>query len=226
MAWFTKFLSSTLGRKLLVALTGIFLILFLAVHLAGNLQLLKDDGGKSFNIYAEFMSTNGLVQFISKGNFAFILLHAVVALLLTVKNRNARGTERYAVSSSKSSIWASRNMGILGTIILLFIVIHLKDFWAQMHFGAVPVVDYDGKQVRDLASLVDLWFAKAWYVGVYVFCMGALAFHLWHGFESAFQTLGLNHLKYNAVISFVGRAFAIIVPLLFALIPIAMFFDF
>ncbi|MBX2946170.1 MAG: succinate dehydrogenase cytochrome b subunit [Cyclobacteriaceae bacterium] len=226
MTWFTKFLSSTLGRKLLMALTGLFLILFLAVHLAGNLQLLKDDGGKAFNIYAEFMSTNGLIQFISKGNFFFILLHVFVALFLTIKNRNARGSERYAVTSSKSSIWASRNMGILGTLVLIFIVVHLKDFWAQMHFGSVPVVDYDGKQVRDLASLVDYWFSKSWYVGVYVFCMGALAFHLWHGFESAFQTLGLNHLKYNAVISFVGRAFAIIVPVLFALIPIAMFFDF
>ncbi len=225
MNWFTTFMTSTLGRKLLMALTGIFLILFLAVHLAGNLQLLKDDGGRAFNVYAEFMSTNGLIQFISKGNFALILLHIVIALVLTIKNRNARGSERYAMTSGRSSIWASRNMGILGTFILIFLVIHLKDFWAQMHFGGVPTVSYDGKEVRDLASLVNEFFGKGWYVGLYVFCMGALGFHLWHGFESAFQTLGLNHLKYNAVISFIGRAFAIVVPALFALIPVMMFLN-
>src|SRR5690606_31315907 len=99
MTWFTKFLSSSLGKKLLMALTGLFLILFLAVHLTGNLQLLKDDGGKSFKVYAEFMSTNPLVQTISKGNFAFILIHAVYALIITVQNRKARGPVGYAQTS-------------------------------------------------------------------------------------------------------------------------------
>lgn len=225
MNWFTRFITSTLGRKLIMALTGLFLILFLAVHLTGNLQLLKNDGGQAFNIYAEFMSTNPLIQFISKGNFAFILIHVLLSLYLTVQNHKARGAERYAVSSGKSSIWASRNMGILGTLILIFLVVHLKDFWAQMHFGSVAIVNYNGHDVRDLAALVDYWFAKEWYVVLYVFCMGALAFHLWHGFISAFQTLGLNHLKYNPVISFVGKTFALVVPALFAWIPIAMYFN-
>lgn len=225
MNWFTRFLTSTLGRKLIMALTGLFLILFLAVHLTGNLQLLKDDSGRSFNIYAEFMSTNPLIQLISKGNFAFILIHVLLSFYLTIQNRKARGAERYAVTSGKSSIWASRNMGILGTLILIFMVVHLKDFWAQMHFGSVATVDYDGHQVRDLAALVDYWFAKEWYVALYVFCMVALAFHLWHGFISAFQTLGLNHLKYNPVISFVGKTFALVVPALFAWIPVAMYFN-
>lgn len=225
MNWFTRFLTSTLGRKLMMALTGLFLILFLAVHLTGNLQLLKDDGGKAFNVYAEFMSTNPLIQLISKGNFAFILIHVLLSLYLTVQNRKARGPKQYAVSSGKSSIWSSRNMGILGTLVLVFLVVHLKDFWAQMHYGSVELVNYEGHEVRNLAALVDLWFAKEWYVGLYVFCMGALAFHLWHGFISVFQTLGLNHLKYNPVINFVGKAFAIIVPALFAWIPIAMYFN-
>jgi succinate dehydrogenase / fumarate reductase cytochrome b subunit len=208
-----------------MALTGLFLILFLAVHLAGNLQLLKDDGGNSFNVYAEFMSTNPLIQTISKGNFAFIIIHAVYALILTAQNRKARGPVGYAQTSGKSSIWASRNMGILGTLILIFLVVHLKHFWAEMHFGSVPTVNIDGKEVRDLAGIVDYWFHVEWYVALYVFCMAALGFHLWHGFSSAFQTLGLNHLKYNGVINFVGRAFAIVVPALFASIPLFMFFD-
>jgi len=223
MKWFVEMFSSTLGRKLVMALTGLFLVTFLLVHLIGNLQLLKDDGGHAFNVYAEFMSTNPLIQTVSKVNLFLILGHVVVSAMLTAKNRKARGPVGYAVGNSTSSIWSSRNMGILGTIILVFIVIHLKDFWAQMHWGGVPVLDYDGKPVRDLYSLVKEWFQVGWYVGLYVFCMFAIAFHLWHGFGSAFQTLGLNHLKYNGLISFVGKAFSIIVPALFALIPIMMY---
>jgi succinate dehydrogenase / fumarate reductase cytochrome b subunit len=223
MKWFLEMFSSTLGRKLVMALTGIFLITFLLVHLIGNLQLLKNDGGHAFNVYAEFMSTNPLIQIVSKVNMALILGHIVVSALLTIQNRKARGSERYAVGNSTSSIWSSRNMGILGTIILVFLVIHLKDFWAEMHWGGVPVLDYDGKPVRDLYSLVNEWFHVGWYVGLYAFCMIGVAFHLWHGFISAFQTLGLNHLKYNGLISFVGKSFSIIVPALFALIPILMY---
>jgi len=94
-----------------------------------------------------------------------------------------------------------------------------------MHFGAMPTVDYDGTSYRDIYSLVNEWFNVGWYVALYVFCMAAVGFHLYHGFASAFQTLGLNHLKYNGLIQVVGRAFAIIVPLLFAAIPVLMFFN-
>jgi len=221
MKWFVDFLSSTLGRKLLMALTGIFLILFLLIHLLGNLQLLKCDGGESFNRYANFMSHNPLIQIISKVNFAIIIAHALVALFLTLYNRRARGTDGYIVKNTKSSAWASRNMGILGTILLVFIVIHLKDFWAVMHYGDLPTTA-DGE---DLYSLVAAWFKVEWYVGLYVVCMGAVAFHLWHGFASAFQTLGMNHLKYNCLINFVGKAFSIAVPALYALIPVMMYFQ-
>lgn len=223
MKWFLDMFSSTLGRKLVMALTGLFLITFLLVHLIGNLQLLKHDEGHAFNVYAEFMSTNPLIQTISKGNFALILVHVIWSLLLSIKNRKARGPAGYKVSSSASSIWSSRNMGILGTIILVFLVIHLKDFWAQMHYGGIATVEYDGKVVRNIYIVVVDWFSKGWYVGLYVFCMIAVGFHLWHGFTSAFQTLGMSHMKYNPLISFVGKAFSIIVPALFALIPIWMF---
>ena len=223
MKWITAFFSSSLGRKLMMALTGLFLITFLAVHLAGNLQLLKGDGGKSFNIYAEFMSTNPLIQTVSKVNFALILIHIVWAIILTRKNKVARGLN-YA-KSNQSAHWSSRNMGILGTIILIFLVVHLRHFYAQMHWGGIPTVTYEGQQVRDIYTVVSFWFGKAWYAGLYVVCMIGLAFHLWHGFSSAFQTLGLNHVKYNPVINFVGKAFAIVVPALFALIPILMFLN-
>ena len=221
MNWFTNLFSSSLGRKLLMALTGLFLISFLAVHLAGNLQLLKDDGGQAFNIYSEFMGHNPVIQTISKVNFSLIAIHIIWAIIITRKNRAARGSS-YAINN-KSSHWTSRNMGILGTIVLIFLVVHLRHFYAELHWGSVPKVVYDGQEVADAYTLVSYWFAKEWYAGLYVVCMVGLAFHLWHGFSSAFQTLGLNHVKYNPVINFVGRAFAIIVPALFALIPILMF---
>jgi len=223
MKWFLDLFTSSLGRKLVMALTGLFLILFLVVHLSGNFQLLKDDEGKAFNVYAEFMTTNPVIKVISYGNYTFILLHIFLALALTRKNRAARGSERYKVTSGKSSAWSSRNMGTLGTIILIFLVIHLKDFWAQMHWGGIPKANYDGREVKDLYAVVALAFSQRWYVALYVVCMAGLGFHLWHGFASAFQTLGLNHVKYNPIIHFVGKAFAIIVPALFALIPIMMF---
>lgn len=224
MKWFVDLLTSTIGRKVLMALTGIFLILFLAVHLAGNLQLLKDDGGASFNLYASFMSSNPLIQVVSKVNFGLILLHVVVAIILTIRNRSARGPVGYAAQSGKSSTWSSRNMGVLGTILLVFLVIHLKDFWAVMHFdGNMPKTTIEGVEYRNIYAVVDVWFHTGWYVALYVFCMAAVGFHLWHGFASAFQSLGLNHLKYNGLIAFVGKGFAVIVPLLFALIPILMY---
>ncbi len=225
MKWFIDLFSSTLGKKLMMALTGLFLILFLLIHLIGNLQLLKDDGGHAFNVYADFMGHNPIIQIISKGNFAFILLHIIVSTILTIRNRRARGPEGYAVTTSKSSIWSSRNMGILGTIILVFLVVHLKDFYFQMHYGQMATVNYDGKELKDIYTVVAGMFGLGWYVGLYVFCMFAVAFHLWHGFTSAFQTLGANHMKYNPVISFVGKAFSVIVPALFALIPIWMFLN-
>lgn len=223
MKWFFELFSSTLGRKLVMALTGLFLILFLLIHLIGNLQLLKHDDGQAFNVYAEFMSTNPLIQTVSKVNFAFILMHVIWSIALTRLNRKARGPVPYAVKNSGSSIWSSRNMGILGTIVLVFIVIHLKDFWAQMHYGGIGTVNYDGKEVRNLYVIVNEWFQVGWYVALYVVCMIGVGFHLWHGFASAFQTLGLNHLKYNPIINFVGKAFAVIVPALFALIPVWMY---
>jgi succinate dehydrogenase / fumarate reductase, cytochrome b subunit len=224
MNWFTKVMTSTLGRKLLMALTGLFLILFLAVHLAGNLQLLKADGGRAFNLYAQTMTTNPLIVTISFVNYAIILIHIIWAILLTARNRASRGPERYAVTKN-SSHWTSRNMGILGTFILIFLVIHLRGFWYQMHWGGIPTENYDGVAVKNLYAVVDAAYNEPLYVGIYVVSMLLLAFHLWHGFISAFQTLGLNHAKYNGVIKFVGKAFAIVVPALFALIPIWMYLN-
>ncbi len=223
MSWFTNALSSTLGRKLVMAATGLFLIIFLLVHLTGNLQLLKDDGGEAFNVYAQFMTSNPLIKTTSYLLYATFLVHIIWAVILSVYNRKARPVG-YAHNKA-SSTWSSRNMGILGTIVLIFLIIHLKNFWYEMHWGGIPTVAYEGESYKDLYAVVDKAFAEWWIVALYVVSMIGLMFHLYHGFQSAFQTLGLNHPKYNALIKGVGTAFAVIVPALFAAIPILMFLE-
>lgn len=223
MSWFTNALSSTIGRKVLMALTGLFLIIFLIVHLSGNFQLLADDGGRSFNTYAEFMTSNPIIVTISFTLYATFIIHIIWAVLLTLHNRKARPIG-YAVSkSSTNSKWSSRNMGILGTIIFIFLVIHMRSFWYEMHWGDIPTATYDGEEYKDLYAVVSASFSQWWYVAIYVVSMLGLMFHLYHGFKSAFQTLGLNHPKYNPVIHTVGYAYSILVPAAFATIPIIMY---
>ncbi len=260
MNWLLSLLNSSLGKKLLMALTGLFLSVFLVVHLIGNLQLLYHDGGYSFNVYAVFMTGNPLIKTISYGLYAIIVLHAVKGLMLAFQNLKARKT-RYAVAPGNStSNWTSRWMGVLGTIILAFIVIHMINFWYQYKFSEVPYAQYttefasgDTKMVpiaesevqpmvksekmqrvvteekevltiKDLNREVELAFKNPLLVAFYVLCMLAIAFHLWHGFQSAFQTLGANHPKYTPLIKSVGIIFSIVIPAAFALIPVYVFF--
>jgi succinate dehydrogenase / fumarate reductase cytochrome b subunit len=221
--WLVDMLTSTLGRKLIMALTGLFLILFLVVHLLGNLQLLKNDGGEAFNRYADFMGHNPLIQTISIGNFFFIVLHIVTSILLTIKNRQARPVQYVYSNMGKSSSWASRNMMLLGTIVLIFLVVHLQAFWAKSKFGGLNNTTLDGKTIRNLYEATQIAFSEAWIVGLYVISMVGLAFHLFHGFKSAFQTLGINHKKYTPLIHHIGIAFAVFVPAAYACIPVLMF---
>ncbi|NMM50200.1 succinate dehydrogenase cytochrome b subunit [Marinigracilibium pacificum] len=225
MSWFVRTFGSTLGRKLLMALTGIFLILFLVVHLIGNLQLLISDGGESFNIYAETMGNNMFIQVVSKVNFILILTHIIVAIILTSHNKKARPVGYQNFDGNANSAWSSRNMGILGTVIFIFIAVHLSNFWWVFKYGEVPTITIDGATMNNYYTVVNEGFSQIWIVGLYVISMIFLAFHLTHGFQSAFQTLGLNHKKYTPAIKAIGKWFAILIPLGFAIIPIYMYFN-
>ncbi|GGZ14157.1 succinate dehydrogenase [Echinicola pacifica] len=225
MSWVTKTFSSTLGRKLLMALTGLFLIIFLIGHVSGNMLLFKGDGGQAFNEYADFMTTNQLVKALSYLTYISIIAHVVYAIILSVVNKKARPVGYAEVKASSNSSWNSRNMGVLGTIILIFIVVHLQNFWAQMHWGSIPMVTYESGEYRDLYAVVNLAFSNIGLVILYVVAMAFLGFHLNHGFASAFQTLGLNHKKYTPAIKFIGSAFSILVPALFASMPIYIYFS-
>jgi succinate dehydrogenase / fumarate reductase cytochrome b subunit len=222
MKWITEFLTSTIGRKIIMSLTGLFLIVFLLIHLIGNFQLLVGDEGEAFNIYAYFMTHNPLIKTVSYGLYFFILLHTVVGLLLWLKNRKAKGQKNAMTSGVKTS-WASRNMALLGSLIFAFILIHMGDFWWKMKFGSTPIATYGGEEYKDLYVLCVDTFSQPVFVIAYVVGMIVLAFHLWHGFQSAFQTLGLNHQKYTPIIQGLGKIFSILVPIGFAIIPIIMY---
>jgi succinate dehydrogenase / fumarate reductase cytochrome b subunit len=214
---------SSLGRKYLMALSGLFLCTFLIVHCIGNMQLFKDDGGQSFNEYTYFMTHNPLIKIIAYVNYALILLHVVNGFILLSANKKARPQAYANVDQSKSSTWSSRNMGILGTLILIFLIVHMRSFWFEMKFGSIPVITYDGSDIayKDMYKIVVEAFTQAWYVALYVISMIALAFHLFHGFQSAFQTFGINHHRYTPVIKIIGvGVFAIIIPALFAAMPL------
>lgn len=227
-------LSTSIGKKVVMSLTGLFLSLFLIVHLVGNLQLLYDDNGKAFNEYAYFMTSFTPIKVISYLLYASIILHAVYALVLTIHNKKARPIAYAAFQGSANSTWSSRNMGLLGTVLLVFIVTHMSNFWWKYHNDQVPYIEYrtdlttqettyrelsanefggfvkyiehgaEIVQAKDLQRQVDFTFAEWYWVALYVLSMIALSFHLIHGFKSAFQTLGLSHKKYSPIIRFLG----------------------
>ena len=226
-------LKSSLAKKYWMAFTGLFLCLFLVGHLAGNLQLLASGAGArdQFNEYALFMSTNPAVRILSIVTFASILFHVIDGIILTINNRKARPKGYVSFKPATNSKWSSRNMGILGTVILVFIVIHLINFWAEMKFGGLDSTVYTtagGQEVKDLYTLTvktfqDPEMGLVWAL-IYLVSMIAIAFHLYHGFGSGFQSLGVNHPKYNNFIRKVGVGFAILVPLAFAIIPFYIYF--
>lgn len=280
-------LKSSIVKKYWMALTGLFLCLFLAGHLAGNLQLLVPNNALNFNQYALFMTTNPAVKLLSYLTYISIIFHAIDGIMLTFQNKKARPVG-YVKTNGSSSSFASRNMAVFGTIILVFIATHMVNFWAKMHFDKnmplmVKEIEVQGKKqkfyvgtetgqyypvdqvakdgekpdpmtmmpkqfviknktelyysqadvktadlYKDLYKLTVDFFKDAkhglYYTIGYVLAMLALAFHLWHGFQSAFQSIGVNSSKFTPVIKFVGKAFAILVPLLFAIIPIFLHF--
>jgi len=226
MSWFTKTISSSVGKKLLMSLTGLFLILFLTVHLAGNLQLLISDGGMSFNIYAANMAHNPFIKIVSYGNFFFILIHIIDGIILTINNKAARKVRYKVPTQDSKSSWASKNMGLLGTVILVFIIAHLKGFWYELKFGeSVKDVIYEGVTYVNAYEIVDFTYTNIFFVAFYVVCMIFLGFHLSHGFSSAFQSMGLNHKKYSPIISKLGIIYSIVIPFGFAIIPILMYLN-
>jgi succinate dehydrogenase / fumarate reductase cytochrome b subunit len=215
MKWITDFLISSIGRKLIMGLTGLFLVLFLAVHLFGNVNLLINDEGEAFTNYVQLMKLNPVIKLTAYLLYLFIILHSIQGTLLWINNRRAKG-QSYAVSTSANASFAAKNMFYLGVLIFVFLVLHMGDFWLKMKTGSLD--EYT------LYSGVVATFKIPGYLVVYEIGIIALFFHLRHGFQSAFQTLGLNHSKYTPVIKAVGWLYSIVISLGYFIIPLYVYF--
>lgn len=214
----TNFLQSSLGKKLIMGLTGLFLISFLVVHAFINSLIFFNDGGILFNEGSEFMAHNPVIRAVEIVLFIGIILHIVQALILTLQNNKARPV-KYAVNNGKAnSKWYSRSMGLLGTLLLIFLIIHLKHFWVVSRFTD-EITSGEETMYGEMKEV----FENPLIVITYVLGVISLGYHLLHGFQSAFQTLGLNHPKYTPVIKAIGFWFSIIISLVFAAMPIALY---
>jgi succinate dehydrogenase / fumarate reductase, cytochrome b subunit len=229
MKW-SELFTSSVGKKLIMALTGLFLITFLIVHAGINAciwaDVVNDDNGEMFNKAAHFMGSTVLIRIMEVGLFAGLLLHIVQGFMLEFKNRGTR-KNKYAVNyANKGSKWYSRSMGLLGTLLLLFLVLHISHFWvpSRITHDMEEAFLSNGVVTHNLyKKMIDI-FQEPWVVAVYVLGCISLAWHLLHGFQSAFRTLGVSNSRYVALINTVGVGFSIIVPLVFALMPISMHF--
>ena len=218
MSGFFRFIDSSVGKKIVMALTGLFIILFLVEHLAGNLLLLLNDNGKIFEEYSAFMasSLNIPVRIVEIGLFFFIIYHIVNGVRLWWGNRVARGFSYKVNDPSENSTFFSRFMIWGGSIVFIFLVIHLRTFFFPYRLGNPSNTMYEGAVEA---------FSNPYYSIFYIIALIFLAFHLVHGFQSAFQSLGIRHNKYTAIIKNFGIVFSILLCAGFALIPLYFLFN-
>ena len=215
------FLKTSIGKKVIMGLTGLFLISFLVVHCFINALIFFNDGGLTFNIGAAFMAHNWIIRAGEIVLFFGLIVHIVQSLILTLENKKARPIGYAKIDGKANSSWYSRSMGLLGTLLLIFLIIHLVHFWVKSRFTGLPGEDANGNE--NLYAVMQETFKILWVVILYTLSMISLAYHLLHGFQSSFQTLGLNHKLYTPIIKKTGIAFSILIPFIFALMPILMY---
>jgi len=215
MTWKQLFTSS-IGKKILMALTGFFLIIYLIVHAALNALIFYNDDGAIFNARASFMLHNYFIRFLEVGLFAVFILHIIQGLLLWKQNRGARKISYAKQNFPREIKWYSRYMGWLGTFLLLFLVMHLYHFWAstkhELYFNG-PVVDL--YQEMKIIFTNPVWFT------LYMIGLVSLLFHLLQGFQSAFQTFGINHRRWTPIIKGIGIFYSVAICILFAMMPVS-----
>lgn len=210
-------MKSSIGRKILMALSGFFLLFFLLQHLLINfLSVISPD---TFNEVSHFMGYNPLVQFLFQPVLIFgVLFHLIMGMYLELQNNKARGVKYASNKANANSSWMSRNMLITGIMILLFLALHFVDFW-------IPEMDYKyitGTSEDPTRYWAELHhkFADILRVGLYVLSFVFLALHLMHGFQSAFQSVGFNHNKYTPILKKLGTIYAIVVPATFIFVAL------
>lgn len=212
-------------RKNIMAFTGLFLCLFLVIHLAGNLILLlpKDHAKDIYNLYSHTLGENLLIKVVSIALYLSIILHSIYALLITLKNNKAQGVEYAVKSNTGISTWTSQNMGSLGFIILIFIVIHMANFWMRIKLGIGEAVPTTQQGYKDVYSVTTALFRNPFYVIFYSALMIPLCLHLSHGVSSAFKTIGVYKKSYIKWIDKVGKYYAYAISFGFFVIPIVVY---
>lgn len=216
-----SFLSSSVGTKIIIAVTGLALFLFLVAHMAGNLLLFA--GPAAYNRYSHALISNPLIYVAEAILVTIFLVHIFKTVTNWARNRSARGSDyerkEWAGHTSRKSV-ASTSMIYTGVVLLVFTVLHLVTF----KFGPWYETTHDGVVMRDLYRLVVEVFQKPSYVVGYTVVMGLVLLHLSHGIASALQSLGVNHPRYNQALLVGGQVFAVVIGLGFALPPIWIFF--
>ena len=209
------FVQSSVGKKISMSLTGLFLCSFLLVHLTGNLTLLRNDGGATFDAYSHFMSTNGVIRVLEVGLILGLLIHIYAGVVVWWQNRQARPSKYEEYRLKDTTPWASRNTILTASGVFIFLVVHLRTFVGGLRFTDAPPSPY---------ALVASAFSSGWYSAFYVVAIVLLGYHLRHGFQAAFQTLGLRNKRYAGLLDAIAVLFWLIVPVGFAILPIYFFF--
>ncbi|HTD94517.1 MAG TPA: succinate dehydrogenase cytochrome b subunit [Chitinophagaceae bacterium] len=231
MKW-SEFFTSAVGKKLVMALTGLFLISFLVIHVGLNACVFNDlkifdptDNGRMFNKAAHFMGSAVVIRILEIGLFIFFFIHIIQGYVLEFGNRSKRKIGYEVKMGTKGSAWYRKSMGLLGTLLLLFLIMHISHFWIPSRVtNDLTPVTYGDMEAHDLfARMVDV-FQNPWIVVLYVAGCISLGWHLLHGFQSAFRTIGVSNTKYIKIAQLAGAIFSVVVPLLFALMPISMYF--
>ena len=213
----SKFLMTSIGRKFLMSITGLFLVMFIGVHLAINLLLIVDDSGELFNQGAHFMATNPLIKIMEPLLGLGFVIHIVWSFFLEYQNWKARPVKYAAKNMGASSSWASRNMLVLGSLVLVFLVMHIIDFFWIIKFNPEHIENLSNGEYELVSSLFK---ESIVYCVFYIIGGVLLGFHLSHGFWSGFQTLGLSNKNWLNRLQFIGKLYAIIIAVGFSLIPL------
>lgn len=219
----SKFLAASIGRKFLMSVTGLFLVAFIAVHLTLNLLLIFDDSGELFNLGANFMATNPIIKIMEPLLGLGFVIHILWSFYLEYQNWQARPVKYNKKNISGSSTWASRNMLVLGALVLVFLIIHIINFFWVIKFEthSMSTMIIGGEEMEDTYTLVsDLFKGSLAYCIFYIIGALLLGFHLSHGFWSAFQTLGLNNKYWMKRWHVIGYVYAVIVAVGFSAIPL------
>ena len=225
MKW-SAFFTSSVGKKFVMALTGLFLVSFLVVHVSVNACIWANDNGAMFNHAAHFLGNTVVTRILEVVLFIGFFIHIIQGWVVEIQNRQKR-KQGYAIPlANKGSKWYSRAMGLLGTLLFLFLVMHISHFWISSRItNDLAPVTYEGdtKVLHNLYLRMVEVFQDPIVVVLYVLGCISLAYHLLHGFKSAFRTLGLHNQRYFALVKATGIGFSIIVSLAFAMMPISMY---